>query len=190
MSCGVSHRHNSDPLLLWLWCRLAATAPIGPQVWEPPCAASAAQKKKKNHPQNWGSEFWEPLCWWFWFWVSHESAVRISAGIRYLKTWWGLKDLLSRWFIHKAGKLGWVWVWSLSCSPCGSLHRTAVVCPHNWTARFPPDEESKAPRLKQHCLSWLRFQNHPLPPTWCSIWSQRSALSQCRRVPRSINTRR
>ena len=30
MSCGVDHRHGSDPvlLLLWLWCRLAAIAPI------------------------------------------------------------------------------------------------------------------------------------------------------------------
>ena len=22
LSCGVGHRHGSDPLLLWLWCRL------------------------------------------------------------------------------------------------------------------------------------------------------------------------
>ena len=29
-SCGVGHRHGSDPALLWLWCRLAATAPMGP----------------------------------------------------------------------------------------------------------------------------------------------------------------
>ena len=25
---GVGHRHGSDPQLLWLWRRLAATAPI------------------------------------------------------------------------------------------------------------------------------------------------------------------
>ena len=25
-----------NPALLWLWCRLAATAPVGPQAWEPP----------------------------------------------------------------------------------------------------------------------------------------------------------
>ena len=30
MSCGVGCRHRSDPKLLWLWCRLAATAPIQP----------------------------------------------------------------------------------------------------------------------------------------------------------------
>ena len=50
-----------DPALLWLWCRLEATAPIRPLAWEPPCAAGAAQeiakrqkkkkkKKKKNTP--------------------------------------------------------------------------------------------------------------------------------------------
>ena len=58
MSCGVGCRCNSDPTLLWLWCRLAATAPIGPLAWEPPYAAGAAlerakrqkSKKKKKTP--------------------------------------------------------------------------------------------------------------------------------------------
>ena len=27
-SCGVGHRHSLDPMLLWLWCRPAAAAPI------------------------------------------------------------------------------------------------------------------------------------------------------------------
>ena len=42
LSCGVGRRHGSDPTLLWLWCRLAATAQIRPLAWEPPYAASAA----------------------------------------------------------------------------------------------------------------------------------------------------
>ena len=40
-----------DSVLLWLWCRLAAVALIGPLAWEPPYAAGTAlkrQKKKKN----------------------------------------------------------------------------------------------------------------------------------------------
>ena len=40
-----------DPALLWLWCRLAATAPISPLAWEPPHTMGAAlrrQKKKKK----------------------------------------------------------------------------------------------------------------------------------------------
>ena len=45
-----------NPALLWLWCRLAAAAPIRPRAWEPPYAAAVALKsktetktKQKNH---------------------------------------------------------------------------------------------------------------------------------------------
>ena len=48
MSCGVGHRRGSDLALLWLWPRLAATAPIRPLAWEPPCAAGAAQEMAKR----------------------------------------------------------------------------------------------------------------------------------------------
>ena len=48
MSCGTGHRHGSDPALLWLWCRPAATALIRPLAWEPPNAMGAAQKDKKK----------------------------------------------------------------------------------------------------------------------------------------------
>ena len=49
MSCGVGHRHGSDPVLLWLWHRPAAVAPpIGPLAWEPPCAEGAALKEAKK----------------------------------------------------------------------------------------------------------------------------------------------
>ena len=40
-----------DLALLWLWCRPAAVAPIGPLAWEPPYAMGAtlkSQKKKKK----------------------------------------------------------------------------------------------------------------------------------------------
>ena len=52
MSCGVGHRRGSDPVLLWLWRRLVATALI-----ESPYAEGVAldkvqrQKKKKVHFQ-------------------------------------------------------------------------------------------------------------------------------------------
>ena len=39
-------------MLLWLWRRPAATAPIGPLVWEPPCDVVAALKKKTKTKQN------------------------------------------------------------------------------------------------------------------------------------------
>ena len=48
MSCGVVHRCGLDLALLWLWCRLAAVALIGPLAWEPPYAAGAALKRQKT----------------------------------------------------------------------------------------------------------------------------------------------
>ena len=48
MSCGVGHRCGSDPELLWLWCRLAAVAPIQPLAWELPHGTGAALKKKNQ----------------------------------------------------------------------------------------------------------------------------------------------
>ena len=48
MSCGVGRRRGSDPVLLWLWRRPAATALIPPLAWEPPHAAGAAQEKAKK----------------------------------------------------------------------------------------------------------------------------------------------
>ena len=48
ISCGVGCRRGSDLASLLLWCRLAATAPIGPLAWEPPYASGAALKRQKN----------------------------------------------------------------------------------------------------------------------------------------------
>ena len=45
MSCGVGRRLCSDPVLLWLWRRPAATAPILRLAWEPPYATGAALKR-------------------------------------------------------------------------------------------------------------------------------------------------
>ena len=48
MNCGVGCRCGSGPILLWLWCRLAATVPIQPLAWEPPYAAGEALKRQKQ----------------------------------------------------------------------------------------------------------------------------------------------
>ena len=45
VSCGLSRRCGLDPELLWLWHRPAATAPIQPLSWEPPCASGSAVKR-------------------------------------------------------------------------------------------------------------------------------------------------
>ena len=44
----IGCRCGSDPTLLWLWRRLAATAPIQPLAWERPYATGAALQKKKK----------------------------------------------------------------------------------------------------------------------------------------------
>ena len=44
----MGYRCSSDPALLCLWRRLAATAPIGPLAWEPPYAVGAALDKTKR----------------------------------------------------------------------------------------------------------------------------------------------
>ena len=43
-----------DPMLLWLWCRRAAAAPMGPLAWEPPYAVGVALKRQmtKKRKEN------------------------------------------------------------------------------------------------------------------------------------------
>ena len=63
MSCGVGCRRGSDPTWLWLWCRPAAIAPIGPLAWEPPYATGVAQEMAKRQQQQKKDEFRvEPVC--------------------------------------------------------------------------------------------------------------------------------
>ena len=54
MSCGGDHRYGSDPVLLWLWCRLAATAWVRLLAWECPYAMGVTlkQQKKKKKREN------------------------------------------------------------------------------------------------------------------------------------------
>ena len=52
MSCGVGCKRGSDPALLWLWHRAAATAPIRSLAWDPPRAAGMALEKTKRQKKN------------------------------------------------------------------------------------------------------------------------------------------
>jgi len=49
-SRGVGHRRGVDPMLLWLWRRLAAGGLIRPLAWELPYATRALKSKKKELP--------------------------------------------------------------------------------------------------------------------------------------------
>ena len=48
VSCGTGCRHGSEPTLLWLWCRPAATASIQPLAWELPHATGVILKRQKK----------------------------------------------------------------------------------------------------------------------------------------------
>ena len=48
MSCGIGRRYGSDPVLLWLWCRPAAAAPIQHLAWEAPYGTGVAVKRKEK----------------------------------------------------------------------------------------------------------------------------------------------
>ena len=49
MSCGVGCRCGSDLVLLWLWHRPAAVAPMRPLAWgKPPYTTGAALKREKK----------------------------------------------------------------------------------------------------------------------------------------------
>ena len=52
MSCGVGRRRSSDLVLLWLWCRPAAIAPIRPLAWEFPYTAGEALKRQKKKKEK------------------------------------------------------------------------------------------------------------------------------------------
>ena len=55
MSRGVRCRRGLDPTLLWLWCRVAAVAAIGPLAWEPPYAMGDTLKRPKKKNKDLGS---------------------------------------------------------------------------------------------------------------------------------------
>ena len=53
MSCSVGCRHCSDLVLLWLWCRPAATALIGnPSLGTSICCRSGPRNSKKTKKNN------------------------------------------------------------------------------------------------------------------------------------------
>ena len=69
VSWGAVCRRGLDPVLLWLWCRPSATAPIQPLTWEPTYAMDAAlkkgkkkKKKKKCHQRAVCKDILNPMC--------------------------------------------------------------------------------------------------------------------------------
>ena len=54
VSCGIGLRRGLDLVLLWLWCRLAAVAPIRPLAWKPPYAVGVALKRQQTNKKQRG----------------------------------------------------------------------------------------------------------------------------------------
>ena len=52
MSCDVGCRHGLDPMFLWLWRSLVATALIRPLAWEPQYATGVAQEMAKRQKKK------------------------------------------------------------------------------------------------------------------------------------------
>ena len=95
MSCGMGHRCSWEPALLWLWCRLAATAPLWLLAWKLPCAVDVALKRKKNKKENaafkkskWSNwfKYQDGAEWPFWMWFHTYFCIT--------KTWifWTISD--------------------------------------------------------------------------------------------------
>ena len=62
LSSGVRRSCSLDPVLLWLWCRPAAVAPIRPLAWDPPYAVGTAlkgKKKKKKKKKKVSNKHWK-----------------------------------------------------------------------------------------------------------------------------------
>jgi len=53
VSCGVGRRSSSDSMLLWPWCRWAATGPIWALAWQLSDATHVAIKRKKKMDRGW-----------------------------------------------------------------------------------------------------------------------------------------
>ena len=83
----VGHRFDLDLMLLWLWCRLAAVAPIRPLTWEPPYALGVALEKDKKikHIYKRRQEYSMEKRWFLWCRKSWTATCK-SLKIEYTLT--------------------------------------------------------------------------------------------------------
>ena len=130
MSCGVGHRHGSDPKLLWPWRRPGATDPVQPLAWEPPYATGVALKRSKK---------------------KKESDIATSRGVSHICD----SDLAMLWLWYRPAPAAVIWpiAWELPCAtgvalknlriiPCvgASLcRRLKIQCGHCCSAGLIPD---------------------------------------------------
>ena len=146
MSCGVGCRCGSYPVLLWLWCRLAAIALFRSLAWEPPYALDAALTKKKKKKKN--------LCL-----ASEQVYCQEDLIIRW-EPWLGDYKASSSFEIHfsMVGFLSWSYnahqtprPWKSWILQAQTLHAGCTYHSQNWILRLRMSEfKNKAP-------PWLDF---------------------------------
>ena len=108
-ACGVGRRCGSDLVSLWLWCRLAATAPIQHLARELPYAAGTAPPPKKKYSwfaltyivdlQCYLSFKCTATCFAFlnslpWSNTFTQNSIHISRVLDSTRWWWGEKAIL------------------------------------------------------------------------------------------------
>ena len=76
VSCGAGGRFGSDPVLLWLWCRLAVTALIRPLAGELPHAVGMALRPKKRKEKKSFFAFLALFYFSFWPCLQHAEVPR------------------------------------------------------------------------------------------------------------------
>ena len=92
--CGVGCRHGSDPTLLWLWRRPAATALIRPLAWEPPYAVGVVQDMAKRQKKK----ICFTLAWLLLFLCSIYYAGILNSSFDLLRSAWDFRDYLLWYF--------------------------------------------------------------------------------------------
>ena len=84
VSYGVGRRYGLDPVLLWLWCRLAATALIRPLAWEPPYATEEALEKEKKQKKKCGMGYA----------IEFPLAVKRNKALKHAITWINIENIV------------------------------------------------------------------------------------------------
>ena len=106
MSCGIGCRHSSDPMLLWLWCRLAAAAPISPLAWELPHTSGAALKRSKKKKKKTG-RFGGCLCLQYNLIYPHTKDLRYINFHKFKPTKTiAFRNLRGKWVHSRAMEIG------------------------------------------------------------------------------------
>ena len=146
MTCAVGLKRGMDLVLLWLWCRLAAVAPIRPLAQELPYAVGEALQSKINKLKKKKGEKERNSSWW-----SHKTFFKSDIGV----PWWprGVKDPV----------LSLLWLRSLLWWTFDPWPRNFHM-PHAWPKRiliftFVAYIQYMLPPFSRHWVKYAKYRN-------------------------------